>query len=145
MSNLHPCIRGNGGNNFCGPAALVSAFGIDVADATAAIRKASGKAKTFGVRMSHLEAAMEQFGTPEEVEEVCHPDGLMRPWHGSLEKLAPLLDPGIYVLAFNNHYITLDTKLMEVCDNHTIYPLPLSRYRLRRKRVVKIWLIREVN
>jgi hypothetical protein len=140
-------VRGDarGKNTYCGPAALAAVFGISTRVAAAHLRMVSGRKNIFGVHEHHLEAVMVRLGGDVHVvEEVEHLDGLMRPFHGSLERLAPLLDGGIYIVSLTHHYVALDASRMEVCDNHTKDPMPLSTYQFRRARVKYVWWIREI-
>lgn len=138
---LHPAIAGDRGNSYCGPAALASVFGITPDDAARVIRRVTGKVRVLRLRNRQLEAALNELGRYDKVVEVTHEDGKTRLYHGTLERLADLLDKGVYIVSVTGHYVALDTRTMEVCDNHTMYPLPLKRYRMRRKRVKCVWLI----
>lgn len=135
---LHPAIGGNRGNSFCGPAALSSVFCISTSDAAAVIRDISGKAKIFGVHNWQLTGAMHSLGA--SFVEVT-PKGT----RSRLEDFARNIEPGTYIVNVTGHYVALDTTTMEVCDNHTIYPLALARYSKRRKCVKTSWRITSIT
>lgn len=134
MSNLYPAIRGERGNSFCGPAAIVSAFGVSVDSATAAIREVSGKPNVFGVTGMVMTLAINRL-TPTRVPRM-HPTPKQ-----PLERLSTVLPPGVYIVLVTGHYVALDTVTQTVCDNATVYPMLLARYRWRRKHVVSYWPI----
>jgi hypothetical protein len=48
---------------------------------------------------------------------------------------------GVYLIVITGHYVVLDTVTNEVCDNMTIYPLPLAKYRQKGKHVRQAWRI----
>lgn len=131
---LHPAIGGRRGNRYCGPAALSCVFGISTGDAAALLRDVSGARKIIGVTNDDLTRAMYQLGA-KLVQNVP----ARKRMH--LDEFARCLEAGIYVVNVTGHYVTLDTTTMEVCDNHTIYPLALSRYSMRRKCVKTSWKI----
>lgn len=136
---LYPAITGERGNGYCGPAALVSVFGCTVEFATARIRLVTGKANVHGVYRNDMHYVL-----------VNWPDidiGLGYDYVGArksptLERFAAEHTPGIWIVNITGHYVALDSGSLEVCDNHTIYPLPLARYRRRRAHVKRAWRIR---
>ena len=129
---LHPAI---GSNSFCGPAAIASVFGISTGEAAAAIRQQTGKRSVFGVHHRDMHNTLNALNAA--ITPVCLPVKPLPP-----SKLADRLPHvGRYIVNVTGHYVALDTDTMTICDNHTIYPLALDRYRGRNKRVKRAWYI----
>lgn len=128
---LAPAIVGERGNGFCVPAALVSGFHMDIADATALIRQHTGKSKVFGVTTDAIHEIMEFLGA------------VRVDVRGTTDALARTLPPGDYLLRYSGHVFTFSNPDGMVCDNRTVYPMPLARCsRLRRRRITHVWRIR---
>ncbi len=127
-----------GSNSFCGPAALASAFGMETGDAARLIREISGKVKVFGVSNKYMRLAIARL-TQGRYRDI-HVDETKRP---SLERFCAGLPSGRYIVCVTGHYCAVDVSLdrsdIQVCDNHTIYPLALERYSRRRKHVKTAW------
>ncbi len=134
---LHPTI---GSNRFCGPAVLASVFGVDTGTAAAWIRDVTGKTKVFGVYADDLAATLRQHGRVEEVYRQ-----LFRRHPLTLERLAATYPSGTYVVNLTGHYVALALPEADVCDNLTVYPLALTRYRQRRKHVKRAWIIHNLH
>ena len=127
---LHPAI---GPNRYCGPGALAILTGLDTGDTARVLREVTGKRAICGVWWPAMLAASARLGlrlTPRFVA------GDRRPQ--TLEQFAAGCTRGaVYLVLVTGHYTVLADG--EACDNCTIYPTALARYRKRRARVRRAW------
>lgn len=134
---LHPAI---GSNRYCGPGALAILTGHDTRATAAKLRELTGKRAILDTPHQAMVDALTSWGF--EVAELFDfretQPKLHRP---TLARLAPTLGAGLFLIVITDHYVVLDTAALEVCDNLTIYPLPLARYRKRRARVARVWAV----
>jgi hypothetical protein len=128
---LYPAI---GGNRWCGPGALAILTGKDTDETARLLREVSGKRAIFGIQQRYM-------------LDVLHREGLRALEIGQLAQTGPFRKfkgeacPGTYLVIITGHYVVIDTATMEVCDNMTVYPVPLAKYRRANKRVKRAWRI----
>lgn len=128
---LYPAI---GANRYCGPAALAILSGQSTTATAALLRQLTGKRAIMGVPSGTMMRAMHALGFR------CTPVGTPR---RTLRALAEDLElpTGVYLVIVTGHYVVLDTRTMQVSDNHTVYPVDLRIYSRRRKFVKSVWRI----
>ena len=127
-----------GSNRYCGPGALAALTGHDTGETAKVLRTVTGKRAIIGVSAKHFYWALVRLN-PSPVPMVVEAYA-----HRSLEFIGRQLAAGRYAILLTGHYCALEVHAdgsVDVCDNMTVYPLPLLKYRRRRKRVVQLWRI----
>lgn len=130
---LHPAL---GNNRFCGPGAMAALTGMSTDEAAAAIRKTTGKRAVFGVRAEDMLDTFCSLGYTWK--------RVTTPAHRSLEKVAPTLPHGVYLVNVTHHYVAVsvtDETGVVVLDNQSVTERQLMEFRRRNKHVVGVWEI----
>lgn len=127
-----------GSNRYCGPGALATLTDRDTGETAKLLREISGKRAIISVTERYFYWALVRLGlapVPMAVEAFET---------RSLERVAAQLPVGRYAVLVTGHYCAVEVHedgTIDVCDNMTVYPLPMTKYRRRRKRVVKLWKV----
>lgn len=122
-----------GRNRYCGPGAFAILTGSTTDDGAAMIRRVNGKRAVFGTSPEDLTLALCYAGWLAFPQEI--------PRRQSLERLAPDFfgNGAAYLVEITGHWCVVQGN--QVCDNHTIYPLAIYRYRQRGKHVKRAWRV----
>ncbi len=123
---LHPAI---GSNRWCGPGALAILTGKTTDETARLLRDVSGKRAIMRIADRHMLVAMSKLGLRWDIQGPQR--GTLRNFTGS--------GPAIYLIVITGHYVVVDTSTMEVCDNRTVYPVPLAKYSQANKHVKEAW------
>lgn len=130
---LHPAI---GSNHFCGPGALAIITGHSTGDCARVLRQVSGKRSIMRIAVPYMLQAMDKLG-------IQH-GPMIEPARGTaLSRFMVTHSHGRYLVVITGHYCVIDTTTCQVCDNHTIYPLPIAKYSRQGHWVRKAWRIIE--
>jgi len=133
---LHPAI---GKNRYCGPAAMACLLGITTDEAARTLRVVTGKRAIYGVRPADLRFAILRHG----LGLVELPTATHRSMRDVLTEKASAGYSGVYLLFVTGHYVVarVEGGSVEVCDNRSVYPLPLARYRKPGVHVRQVWRV----
>lgn len=141
LFDLSPAV---GRNRYCGPGALAILLGIDTDNAAARLRAITGQRAIYGAHTVDMVQALRGAKEGVTVEGVAAA-GLVigstrKP---TLAQLAACLDPGVYLVNITGHFVVLRKTAdgVDVADNHTVYPMPLAKFRRLRSRVKSAWKV----
>jgi hypothetical protein len=140
--NLHPAIGGSKGNRYCGPAALAILTGLDTGQAAANIRRLSGKSRVIGTSVTTMLRTLKALGyTPTQTTDARWTQKEWRKLRPTLQNWAAGTTCDVFLVNITGHWLVYDGRSGEVCDNHTIYPLHVGRYKFRRRFMRAAWRI----
>ena len=136
-TKLHPAI---GKNRYCGPAALSIITGLSTDECAKVLREVSGRRAIYGIGSHYMIQAMQRLGVDHvrrDADTSCDPSciGIGR----TLAVWMTAAPVSRYLLVITGHYVVCDTQSGMVCDNGTVYPLAIDRYRKARKHVRQAW------
>jgi hypothetical protein len=136
VPQLHPAIGGAKGNRYCGPGALAILTGLDTGACAAAIRGVTGKPAVRGVRVGDL---LDTAWRLRLRLQRLHSDDVT----GTLGRWAARQRDGRYLVHVTGHYVVVRVcaGTVEVCDNLSVYPQPLTQFRRSRVRVRRAWRV----
>ncbi len=140
--NLHPAIGGSRGNGYCGPAAVAILTGLDTGSAAAHIRRITGKKRVVGVSVTAMLRVLG--GLKLNTTQTTDARWTQKQWRKlrpTLQNWAAGMPSEVYLVNITGHWLVYDGRSGEVCDNHTIYPLHVGRYKFRRRFVKAAWAI----
>lgn len=133
MMTLHPAI---GKNRWCGPAAFAIITGKDTDFAARELRALTNRRYIRGCSVTALVQAIQ--GQGYETKQVSESKWALKSQANKrprVEHWVRSVMPAVYLVASSSHFMVIDTRTGEACDNHTVYPKPLEKYRFRRAKV----------
>lgn len=135
---LHPAI---GTNRYCGPAALAILTGLDTDACATMLRMVSGKRYIKGIAKRHMLKCLQNLNLSTTNVSIGFKPHPLQTFGLPLNKWIDTVSAATYLVIIANHFVVVDAKFGMVCDNGTVYPLCIDRYRQKGKHVKKAWRI----
>lgn len=134
---MNPAI---GKNRYCAPGAIAIACDVSTDVAAKAIRDVTGKRAVRRVSMSAIVRSFLRVGGPTlRMIPIALAQYERRTVEGFVAENVARGWNGMFLVEVAGH--VLITEGGDVCDNCTVYPLAVARFKGRRKRVKTAWRI----
>lgn len=133
LFDLSPAV---GRNRYCGPGALAILLGLDTDEAAARLRAVTGRRAIRRIGWFAMVLVINQRDA-RAVPCGVAPGATLRSFADAL------VFDGVYLVNITGHFVVLrkgDGRI-DVADNHTIYPMPLAKFRRLRSRVKGAWKV----